>query len=71
VGDGKTDKKEKSYYESGIVILLAVLFGIVILNRLAIVYLFPFIITEFKISYAQAGALTSICLLYTSPSPRD
>ena len=60
MGDGKTDKKEKSYYESGIVILLAVLFGIVILNRLAIVYLFPFIITEFKISYAQAGALTSI-----------
>jgi len=52
--------KEKASYESVIVILLALLFGIVILNRLAIVYLFPFIITEFKISYAQAGALTSI-----------
>jgi MFS family permease len=55
--------KEKSSYELGIVVLLALLWGIVIMNRLAIVYLFPFIIDEFKISYAQAGALTSILAL--------
>jgi MFS family permease len=30
------------------------------MNRLTIVYLFPLIIPEFKISYAQAGALASI-----------
>ena len=52
--------EKKTSYEWGIVILLALLFGIVILNRLAVVYLFPPIIAEFKISYAQAGALTSI-----------
>ena len=51
---------KKSNYEWGIVILLALLGGIFMMNRLAIVYLFPLIIPEFKISYAQAGALTSI-----------
>lgn len=54
------DNKKKTHYETGIVILLALLLGIVILNRFAIVYLFPFIIAEFKISYTQAGALASI-----------
>ena len=62
----KGDEKERAYYEWGIVILLAVLFGIVLLNRLAIVYLFPFIIDEFKISYAQTGALTSILAITTA-----
>jgi len=51
---------KKSNYEWGIVILLALLGGIFMMNRLAIVYLFPLIIPEFKISYAEAGALTSI-----------
>lgn len=36
------------------------------MNRLAIVYLFPLIIPEFKISYAQAGALTSILGIVTA-----
>jgi predicted MFS family arabinose efflux permease len=54
------EKPEKSHYEFGIVVLLALLWGILILNRFSIMYLFPFIIDEFKISYAQAGALTSI-----------
>jgi MFS family permease len=53
-------KIDRAYYELGIVILLALLFGTVTLNRLAIVYLLPFIISELKINYAQAGALTSI-----------
>ena len=53
-------KKGKAYYEWGIVILLALLWGIVMLNRLTIVFLFPSIIPEFKMSYTQAGALTSI-----------
>lgn len=52
--------QKKTHYEWGIVTLLALLGGIVMMNRLAIVYLFPFIIPEFKISYGQAGALTSI-----------
>ncbi len=54
------DNKKKASYELGIVILLALLFGIVLLNRLTIVYLFPFIIDEFKISYTEAGALASV-----------
>lgn len=53
--DGK-----KSSYEWGIVILLALLQGIPFLDRYAVLYLFPFIINEFKISYTQAGALNSI-----------
>lgn len=53
-------KKQKPFYEWGIVILLAFHGGIFFMNRLAIVYLFPFIIPEFKMSYAQAGALMSI-----------
>lgn len=54
------DKQKGKSYELGIVIFLALLFGIVLFNRLTIVYLFPFIINEFKISYAEAGALASI-----------
>jgi predicted MFS family arabinose efflux permease len=54
------DNQKGKSYELGIVIFLALLFGIVLLNRLSIVYLFPFIINEFKISYAEAGALASI-----------
>lgn len=54
------DKEKESHYEFGIVVLLALLWGILILNRFSIMYLFPFIIDEFKITYAQAGALTSI-----------
>ncbi len=53
-------EKERPHYETAIVILLAVVLGIVFLNRLAIVFLFPFIIDEFKITYAQAGSLVSI-----------
>lgn len=56
----KIDRKERAYYELGIVILLALLWGIVMMNRLTIVYLFPLIIPEFKMSYVQAGALASI-----------
>jgi len=65
MGGGEIDKEE-GYYEWRIVILLALLGGIFMLNRIAIVYLFPFIIPEFKISYAQAGGLTSILAISTS-----
>ncbi len=54
------DRQKAPHYEWGIVTLLAFLGGIVMMDRLAIVYLFPFIIPEFRISYAQAGALTSV-----------
>jgi MFS family permease len=60
MGREKIDRKERAYYELGIVTLLALLWGLVMMNRLAIVYLFPFIIPEFKISYAHAGGLASI-----------
>lgn len=56
----RINREKKANYEWGIVILLSTLFGIAIMNRLAIVYLFPSMISEFKINYAQAGALTSI-----------
>ena len=58
--------KERARYEWGIVILLALLGGIFMMNRLTIVYLFPFIIPEFKLSYAQAGGLTSILAITTA-----
>ncbi|HSB06803.1 MAG TPA: MFS transporter, partial [Thermodesulfobacteriota bacterium] len=58
--------KERVHYEWGIVILLALLGGLFMMNRLAIVYLFPFIIPEFKMSYAQAGGLTSILAITTA-----
>ena len=57
---------KKISYEWGIVILLAFLGGVFMMNRLAIVYLFPFIIPEFKMSYAQAGAVTSILAMTTA-----
>jgi len=60
MGREKIDRKERAYYELGIVTLLALLWGLVMMNRLAIVYLFPFIVPEFKISYAHAGGLASI-----------
>ena len=59
-------EREKAYYEWRIVILLALLGGIFMMNRLAIVYLFPFIIPEFKLSYAQAGGLASILAITTA-----
>ena len=52
--------RRSPHYEQWIVIFLALLFGTITLNRLAIVYLLPFIIDEFEISYAMAGALTSV-----------
>jgi MFS family permease len=60
LGREKIDRKGRAYYELGVVVLLALLWGIVMMNRLTIVYLFPLIIPEFEISYAQAGALASI-----------
>lgn len=47
-------------YEWKIVLVLSLIWGMVALDRLAVVYLFPVIIPEFKLSNAQAGAITSI-----------
>jgi MFS family permease len=58
--------KNKVSYENGIVVLFSLLAGTFILNRLAIVYLFPDIIREFNMSYAQAGALASVASLTLS-----
>lgn len=53
-------RSENAYYELSIVILLSLLWGVVILNRVAIAYLFPFIVDEYKIGYTQAAALGSV-----------
>jgi predicted MFS family arabinose efflux permease len=55
-------ERSKSY-EWKIVITLAILWGIVGLDRLVIVYLFPIIIPLFKLNNTQAGAITSILAL--------
>lgn len=57
------DQRVGVYYEWGILALLGLLFGFVILSRLTVVYLIPYIIDEFKISYAQSGAITSILFI--------
>ncbi|SDH92566.1 Predicted arabinose efflux permease, MFS family [Vibrio xiamenensis] len=43
-----------------LVLLLAILFGIIGLDRFAVVYLFPVIVPELKINNTQAGAIASI-----------
>ncbi len=63
MGEANRDNKEKTHYEMGIVILLALAGAILVLNRLTISYLLPSVIAEFKISYAQAGALTSVAAI--------
>lgn len=54
------DQNRPKSYEWKIVILLAILWGTVGLDRLVIVYLFPILIPEFGLNNAQAGALTSV-----------
>lgn len=57
-------KPEKdSGYEWSIVVLLAVLFGIVGLDRLVIVYLFPVLMPELGLNNTQAGAIASVLAL--------
>lgn len=53
------DQRPKGY-EWKIVLVLSLIWGMVALDRLAVVYLFPVIIPEFKLTNAQAGAITSI-----------
>ncbi|MDQ0191477.1 hypothetical protein JI721_10320 [Alicyclobacillus cycloheptanicus] len=50
-------------YEWTILILLAILWGTVGLDRLVIVYLFPVIVPQFHLTNAQAGAITSALAL--------
>ncbi|WP_367253251.1 MFS transporter [Pseudomonas sp. stari2] len=52
-----------SAYEWKMVWLLAVLFGIVGLDRLIVVYLFPILIPELGLSNTQAGAIASVLAL--------
>jgi predicted MFS family arabinose efflux permease len=47
-------------YEIRIVAVLAVLWGLVALNRIGITFLFPFILPEFRMSATQAGVLVSV-----------
>lgn len=57
------NRGENTAYEWKMVILLAILFGIVGLDRLVIVYLFPVLMPELKLNNAQAGAVASILAL--------
>lgn len=50
-------------YEWSIVVLLAVLFGVVGLDRLVIVYLFPVLMPELGLNNTQAGAIASVLAL--------
>lgn len=52
-----------SSYEWKMVWLLAILFGVVGLDRLVIVYLFPILIPELGLNNTQAGAIASILAL--------
>lgn len=54
---------DDSAYEWKMVWLLALLFGIVGLDRLVIVYLFPILIPELGLSNTQAGAIASVLAL--------
>ncbi|AXT70710.1 MFS transporter [Vibrio sp. dhg] len=51
---------KKMTSEWKLVLLLAILFGIIGLDRFAVVYLFPVIVPELGINNAQAGAIASI-----------
>ena len=53
----------KLTYEWKLVLLLALLFGIIGLDRFAVVYLFPVIVPELDINNTQAGAIASILAL--------
>lgn len=55
-------------YEWKILILLAMIWGISALDRMAITFLFPQIVPELKLSNAQAGMLTSVLALTYSMS---
>lgn len=57
------DTDNKSNYEWKMVFLLAILFGIVGLDRLVIVYLFPVLMPELHLSNTQAGAIASVLAL--------
>lgn len=50
-------------YEWKMVLLLAVLFGVVGLDRLVIVYLFPVLMPQLNLNNTQAGAIASILAL--------
>lgn len=47
-------------YEGKIVFILALIWGFIALDRLAVVYLFPMIIPELGLSNTEAGAIASI-----------
>ena len=57
------NRGDNTAYEWKMVILLAILFGIVGLDRLVIVYLFPVLMPELNLNNAQAGAIASILAL--------
>lgn len=52
-----------SSYEWKMVWLLAILFGVVGLDRLVVVYLFPILIPELGLNNTQAGAIASVLAL--------
>ena len=53
------DNKLSFKYEYSMVIMMAVVWGFVGLNRIGIAFLFPFIVPYFHLNYLQAGLLIS------------
>lgn len=50
-------------YENGVVAMLGITFGLVIFDRLALIFLLPFITPEFNLSNTEIGLLSSILAL--------
>ena len=46
-------------YENGLLVLLSVSFGLVFIDRFALVYLSPFIATDLNLNNAQLGLLVA------------
>lgn len=55
-----SEQQRPKGYEGKIVLVLALVWGFIGLDRLAVVYLFPQIIPEFGLNNTQAGAIASI-----------
>ncbi|MBX6352743.1 MAG: MFS transporter [Thermoflavifilum sp.] len=53
-------KKSFFRYENGVVLMMFFTFGFVFMERLSIVYLFPFIAPDLKLNNAQIGLIASV-----------
>lgn len=64
------DEQRKSFYryENGVVLMMFFTFGFVFMERLSVVYLFPFIAQDLKFNNAQLGMIVSVLAICWSLS---